>query len=262
MSTAVTVTLRSVTKHFGEEMLFENVSFTFPAGVITAIIGESGSGKTTLLRLIAGLEEAENSDSISIGEKRPARYCKEQGVGYVCQEPALLPWRTAKGNVKVPLELRKMGNGDQRERSAIAALKRTGLAHSANGRLAMKLSGGMKQRVALARAFIFQPGLVLLDEPFSSLDEPSREELCLRLREDWLSAGRPTVIVVTHDLQEAAFLADRYVFMRKPSKQTLASDTSPLKETRNFESAEVLAERHRLKMRYHDLCKESFVSVA
>jgi sulfonate transport system ATP-binding protein len=178
---------------------------------IVGLIGGSGCGKTTLLRLIAGLDRASAGairlDGETITEPHPA-------IGIVFQEPRLLPWLTTAGNVG-------FGLADlpaQARRARVAhALEKVGLREHA-GRWPKDLSGGQQQRVAIARAFVANPKVLLLDEPFSALDAFTRASLHEHLLGLW-EETRPTVLLVTHDVQEAVALADRAVVMQpKPGR--------------------------------------------
>src|SRR5215212_7555832 len=178
---------------------------------IVALVGGSGCGKTTLLRLIAGLDRASagaiSLDGERISEPHPA-------VGIVFQEPRLLPWLSVAHNVGFGLAERP--SAERRARVA-HALEKVGLAGYA-GRWPRELSGGQQQRVAIARAFVAEPKVLLLDEPFSALDAFTRASLHEHLLGLW-EESRPTVLMVTHDVQEAVTLADRAVVMQpKPGR--------------------------------------------
>jgi sulfonate transport system ATP-binding protein len=178
---------------------------------IVALVGGSGCGKTTLLRLIAGLDRASNGrirlDDETITEPHPA-------IGIVFQEPRLLPWLSVADNVGFGLDHAEPG-----ERTARVghALEKIGLAEHAR-RWPRDLSGGQQQRVAIARAFVANPKVLLLDEPFSALDAFTRASLHDHLLGLW-DETRPTVVMVTHDVQEAVTLADRAIVMQpKPGR--------------------------------------------
>jgi sulfonate transport system ATP-binding protein len=188
-------------------------------GEIVAILGGSGCGKTTLLRLVAGLDQA-SGGTISIGDQILAG--THPSISAVFQEPRLLPWLTTGDNI---------GFGGQRlsakERAArtVSLLERIGLAGYA-ARWPRDLSGGQQQRVAIARALIGHPEILLLDEPFSALDPFTRSSLHALLLNLWREL-RPIILMVTHDVEEAVFLADRIVVMRpRPGRvhETLAVD--------------------------------------
>lgn len=184
----------------------QNVSLTTEEGEIVAVVGGSGCGKSTLLRLMSGLDHATSGtvrlDGTLIEAPHPA-------VGLVFQEPRLLPWLTVAENVGFGL-----ADLDRNERDArvSAVLERVGLAGYAKS-WPRELSGGQGQRVALARALVVRPSVLLLDEPFSALDAFTRAELQVHLLHLWADT-RPTLVLVTHDIEEALVLASRIVLMR------------------------------------------------
>ncbi|MBS1165953.1 MAG: hypothetical protein H6R00_1978 [Proteobacteria bacterium] len=178
----------------------DGVRELFPAGSITTVVGRSGCGKTTLLRLLAGLTEP------SSGEVRRA---PSHSVGIVFQEARLMPWLDVAANVAFPLKGR-LSDVDIAAR-VDEALTLVGLAEARRA-LPVQLSGGMAQRVAIARALAQQPDILLLDEPFSALDAFTRRSLQRVLIDIW-SARRPTVVLVTHDVEEAVLLSESVVEM-------------------------------------------------
>jgi sulfonate transport system ATP-binding protein len=184
----------------------EGVSLDVELGEIVAIVGGSGCGKSTLLRAVAGLDQATQGrvmlDGAAVTEPN-------EKIGIVFQEPRLLPWLTVAGNVGFGLEGRPKR---EREQRVAAQLARVGLPEKA-GVWPRELSGGQAQRVALARALVTRPEVLLLDEPFSALDAFTRVDLQDHLLDLWADA-KPTLIVVTHDVDEAIVLADRVVVMR------------------------------------------------
>ncbi len=185
-----------------------DLSIEVAPGEFVAVIGPSGCGKTTLLRIIGGLERPDRG-SVRIGDAGPAAAAEDKAIGYVFQDPALLPWRTVLANIRLPLEINP-GPG-----------ARAGRAEDVMGSVGLgdfgdyyphQLSGGMRQRVALARAFAFDPSVLLMDEPLGSLDEITREAMRYELLGLWEASGK-TVVFVTHSVAEAALLADRVVVM-------------------------------------------------
>jgi len=186
----------------------DDVSFDISEGEIVAITGPSGCGKTTILRIIMGLETASSGEVISCGKK-------VTGCGFdrslVFQHAELLPWRNAKSNVAFGLELMGMAQGE-RDEVASRYLAMVGLSHAAD-RLPHQLSGGMKQRVGIARALATEPDILLMDEPFGSLDAQTREDLQNELL-DIHGHTKKTIVIVTHDLDEAVLLADRVIVMK------------------------------------------------
>jgi len=197
------LTLSNVAKRFdnGTEAL-AGLSFHVAEGEFVSLLGPSGCGKSTALRLIAGLI-APDSGAIAWAGPRPE-------LGFVFQEPTLMPWADALTNARLPLDLKNMSRAEADGRTQ-AALARMGLKDFARA-YPRELSGGMKMRVSIARALAAGPKLLLMDEPFAALDEPTREALnddLLRLaRED-----RITVIFVTHSVMEASYLSDRVLVM-------------------------------------------------
>ena len=172
------------------------LSLDVAAGEILVLLGASGCGKTSLLRIVAGLEDASRGTVRLDGQPTAGPH---PAIGMVFQEPRLMPWLTAAQNVAFGLS--------ENAAAADAILARVGLAAQA-GKLPRDLSGGQQQRVALARALVAKPRVLLLDEPFSALDAMTREDLQDHLLDLW-ALDRPTILLVTHDIEEAAVLADR-----------------------------------------------------
>ncbi len=183
-----------------------DVSVRAEDGEILAILGGSGCGKTTLLRLVAGLDQA-SGGAIAVGGERIAG--THPSISAVFQEPRLLPWLTVGQNIAFGGQ--RLAPAEQHARAG-ALLERIGLAGYGK-RWPKDLSGGQQQRVAIARALIGHPGILLLDEPFSALDPFTRTSLHELLLALWAEL-KPTVLMVTHDVDEAVFLADRIVVMQ------------------------------------------------
>jgi NitT/TauT family transport system ATP-binding protein len=198
----------------GEQRLpaLEDVSLSVRRGQFVSVIGPSGCGKTTLLRIVAGLLDVD-AGSVSVFGESVSRAVEAKHVGFVPQSPALLPWRTVLDNVRLPLEVnRKADHADGSTKvDPVALLQSFGLGHVLNRRPA-ELSGGMQQRVAVARAFVFDPPILLMDEPFAAVDELTRESLRYELLSVW-QANQKTVLFVTHSIAEAIALADTVVIM-------------------------------------------------
>jgi len=174
-------------------------------GEFLAIVGASGVGKSTLLRVIADLVRP-SAGTVSVSEPEPGR----RAVALVFQDSRLLPWRRVLDNVAFGLEKLRLARAERRRR-ALAALGRVGLADLA-GRWPFQLSGGQRQRVSLARALAVEPHVLLMDEPFSALDALTRESLQDELSRLCRASGQ-TVLFVTHDIEEAVYLADRVVVL-------------------------------------------------
>ena len=193
------------------------------AGSFVSVIGPSGCGKSTLLRIVAGLT-APDTGRVEVLGASPDQASADKVIGLVPQSPALLPWRTVLDNVRLPLQINRGGAGATPERAGAVlepaqVLADLGLGDVLTLRPA-QLSGGMQQRVAIARAFVFGPPVLLMDEPFSALDELTREALRLQLQQLW-QAHRKTVLFVTHSVAEAVTLSDRVVVMsRGPGRIT------------------------------------------
>jgi NitT/TauT family transport system ATP-binding protein len=187
------------------------VSFSVAAGTFLCLLGPSGCGKSTLIRVLAGLQSPTTGTALL--NDRPVVEPSSQ-VGVMFQDANLMPWRTVRENIALPLELAGISTIDRN--SAVDQLLPTlGLEEFALS-YPLELSGGMAQRVALGRVLIQQPGALLLDEPFGALDALTREQISLDLMRLWAHRGQ-TVIMVTHNIHEAVLLADRIlVFSRRP----------------------------------------------
>lgn len=192
------ITFENVSKSFDSLEVFRELSLHVAANEIVAIVGPSGSGKTTLLKMVTGIVQPD-SGSITVAEG---------AVGYVFQEPRLLPWRTALDNVAATLRAQGATKGEARQRAA-RWLERVGLKGFEHYHPA-ELSGGMAQRVSIARAFAVEPRILLLDEPFSNVDQALKGSL-IDILQSIINERRATVLYVTHDLTEALRLADRIV---------------------------------------------------
>ncbi|MFK2901806.1 ATP-binding cassette domain-containing protein [Dyella jejuensis] len=206
--------LRGVSKRYGAVVALDDVWLRFPAGSVTALIGSSGSGKSTLLRMLIGLEWPERGEVRADGRALEKRQVLElrRRIGYVIQEGGLFPHLTALGNLA--LLPHHLGWNPQRIRQRAEQLAT--LAHlpqSALERYPAELSGGQRQRVALMRGLMLNPDALLLDEPLGALDPLVRHELQDELKQIFEQLGK-TVVVVTHDIAEAAWFAQRIVLMR------------------------------------------------
>jgi iron(III) transport system ATP-binding protein len=207
------VTVRTVTKAFGSSKVLRGIDLAVPQESVTAILGPSGCGKTTLLRLIAGFEVPDSGEILLGGQVvcGGSRFVAPQRrrVGYVPQEGALFPHLDVGANITFGLKARERRSGHRVEE----LLALVGLSPEVRGRFPHQLSGGQQQRVALARALAPGPALILLDEPFSSLDAGLREGTGRAVVEA-LKATGTTAVLVTHDQSEALSLADQVAVMR------------------------------------------------
>ena len=213
------ITLSHVSKTFrGRGKTVEalrDVSLGCPAGSFTAIIGPSGCGKSTVMRIALGLENADSGDVLIEGQA-PQQASRAGVTGVAFQDAALLPWRSVRKNIEVPLEVLGRKSKDQQDQIQ-AMIELVGLKGFENS-LPGELSGGMRQRVAIARALVTQPKVLFLDEPFGALDQILRRQMNLELQRIWMETGA-TALLVTHGIDEAVFLADRIVVMHsKPGR--------------------------------------------
>jgi NitT/TauT family transport system ATP-binding protein len=216
MSSSPILTIRNLSAVFpdnnGGLRALEDVSFDVHAREFVCVLGPSGSGKTTLLRILAGLiPQTSGSFLFRDGE--------QSSIGMVFQQSNLMPWRTVLDNIKLPLEVLNIDPDSARLKTQemIELVRLQGFEES----LPRDLSGGMAQRVAIARALIHDPDLLLLDEPFASLDAMTRERMWNELSRIW-QARQKTVIMVTHSINESLFLADRVlVLTQRPGKVKL-----------------------------------------
>jgi NitT/TauT family transport system ATP-binding protein len=222
----------------------KDVEYTFPGqpnpvisgldvqvepGEFVAVIGPSGCGKTTLLRLVHGLLRPD-SGLITMGNEHVTKPTRHRG--FVFQSDCLLPWRRVIDNVGFPLELSGLKRGEAREK-ARELLGLIGLADTAD-KFPSQLSGGMRQRVNLARALSVNPAVLLMDEPFAALDAQTREVLQMELLTIW-ARDRKTVMFVTHQLDEAVYLADRVVVLQPHPGRVQAIVPIDLPRPRNLD---------------------------
>jgi osmoprotectant transport system ATP-binding protein len=218
----ISLSARNLSHHFGSVVALDNVSVTVGAGSVTALVGESGSGKTTLLRCFNRLVTPERGDVFVADRdvRNEDAVSLRRSIGYVQQHGGLLPhWRVLRNVALVPTLQRRP---DALE-AAREALELVGLAAKDFGaRFPHELSGGQRQRVALARSVAARPGVVLLDEPFGALDAISRSEL-QQAFDDLRRTLSVTTLLVTHDLAEAARLAEQVAVMRKGRIEQMGS---------------------------------------
>ena len=207
-ATDCAVSLRAVGKSYANGVVaLDRLDLDVRPGELVSLLGPSGCGKSTALRIIAGLSEPTSGAVIW---PRPDAPASEREIGFVFQEPTLMPWTTVAGNVRLPLDLQRIDAAAAAARVA-AALARVGLADFADV-YPRELSGGMKMRVSIARALVTEFMLLLMDEPFAALDEITRFKLNDDLLSLWESL-RKTVVFVTHSVFESVYLSSRIVVM-------------------------------------------------
>jgi NitT/TauT family transport system ATP-binding protein len=235
----VFVSLDGVTHAYGTSggiPAVEDLTLSIRKGEFAAVVGPSGCGKSTLMKLATGLQFPRAGTIAVAGEvvRRPVKI-----AGMAFQAPTLLPWRTILDNLMLPLEIvephrsRLRANKPEYVDRAETLLEQVGL-RGMSGKYPWELSGGMQQRASLCRALIHEPDLLMLDEPFGALDAFTREELWCVIRD--LHARRGvTVVLVTHDLREAAFLSDRVFCMSARPGRVIAEAEIPLRRPRDLE---------------------------
>lgn len=205
------IALRGLVKHYGTTRALDDVSLDIPAGSFTAILGPSGSGKTTLLNALGGFVSLDSGVIEVSGVDMAGVEPSKRGFGYVFQQYALFPHMTIAENIAFPLVSRKMNKAEIKKRVG-RMLEMVELSHVAD-RAVNQLSGGQQQRIALARALVYEPDVLLLDEPLAALDRRLRETLRAELRQIHDRVGS-TFVLVTHDQEEAMSMADQIVVMR------------------------------------------------
>ena len=238
------VACENIRKHFGSELILADVSFTLEKGSFTSIVGPSGCGKTTMLRIIAGLEQADTG-TLRLGEGTGPK----PTLAVVFQQGSLFPWKTVRRNIAFGLEVAGVDRATINER-----VERTlEMVHLTGNekKFPYQLSGGMQQRVGIARALALDPDILLMDEPFASVDAQTREELHDELLEIW-ERTRKSVLFVTHSIDEAIVLSDEIVVMGARPGRILQRFAVNLPRPRTEESARIspaFAELH------HDIRK-------
>jgi NitT/TauT family transport system ATP-binding protein len=203
------VEVRGISKTYGDVEALRGIDLDFPRGKLTSLLGPSGCGKTTLLKIIAGLNDADGG-TIAVDGKLVSKPGPERG--FVFQRPALFPWMTVLQNVTIGPRVCGVARNDWLKR-AEHLLGETGLSQFKD-HYPYQISGGMAQRVQLVRVMMNEPSVVLMDEPFGALDYQTRlsmHQLLLSLHAEY----RPTILFITHDVDEAVFLADRVAVMKR-----------------------------------------------
>lgn len=214
------IELREVSKQFATTRALDPVSFAVDEGETLTLLGPSGCGKTTLLRLIAGLETP-TSGEILVNGTTPVEARRRKQIGFIPQAPALLPWRTVEANARLLLDINRSESPVSPSASVADLLNEVGLGDVLEA-YPHELSGGMQQRVGLVRAFALDAPILLMDEPFASLDEMTRTDMRHLLGRLSEPLGT-TVVFVTHSIPEATFLSDRVAVM-SPRPGTIVSN--------------------------------------
>lgn len=218
----------------GDEVALADTSFTVQESEFVCILGPSGCGKSTLLSILSGLTPPPKG-TISIDDRdlyHEKHHEKRPRCGYVFQDGRLLPWRTVKQNITIALKAAEIEEGEWDERVS-SSLKMLDL-EPYSGAWPMQLSGGQRQRVAIARALAVDPSYILMDEPFSTLDEVTARFLRGELLSIWQRTGR-TIVFVTHSLREAVYLADRILIMTKGPGRILKELPIDVARPRDYE---------------------------
>ena len=215
---ALALAVRDVSMTFelpaGPLAALTDIDLSLQPGEFGAIIGPSGCGKSTLLRLIADILKPTRG-AIAIGGEPPDVARRRHQIGFVFQAPTLLPWRTVRDNIRLPLDVAGAAHAAL---SPDELIRLVGLSGFEQARPA-QLSGGMQQRVAIARALLLKPGVLLLDEPFGALDEITRQRMNAELLRIWRET-HTTAVLVTHDVEEALYVSDRVIVLSaRPASQ-------------------------------------------
>ena len=233
------VELEEVTVEFasqrGAVVALQDISLTIGSGDFLTVIGPSGCGKSTLLRVIADLVAPTSGNARVLGQP-PAQARERKEIGFVFQEHALLPWRSALSNVELPLQVGTRRAVPANAMTPSQLLTLVGLADREEA-LPHELSGGMRQRVAIARALVTGPRLLLMDEPFGALDEITRDRLNQELVQIWQKTGT-TIVFVTHSISEAVFLGRRVLVLAANPGRVLDLPIIDLPEPRRLAARE------------------------
>jgi len=237
------VVLNNVRKQYGDSVAVENLCLEVEPGEFMTLLGPSGSGKTTTLNIISGFAQADSGDLLVDGQPINGIPPRKRGMGMVFQNYALFPHMTAAQNIAFPLKQRKISKSHQRELVS-AALRKVRLEGFEN-RYPTQLSGGQQQRVALARAIVFEPRVLLMDEPLGALDRKLRDNMQLEIRRIHREVGS-TVLFVTHDQEEALALSDRIAVFNHGGLEQVGTGTELYERPRTLFVAQFLGESTQL----------------
>ncbi|MEM2914953.1 MAG: ABC transporter ATP-binding protein [Candidatus Bathyarchaeia archaeon] len=235
ISNNIKVSLKNVSKFFGDLQVVDNISFDVVEGHFVCIVGPSGCGKTTLLRIVAGLELPTSGSILVDGHLPKPENCN---IGFVFQEDSLLPWRNVYDNIKFGLEIKKSKDTDNIVKEMTKMVGLSGFEKY----YPYQLSGGMRKRVVIARALAVNPSILLMDEPFGDLDAQTRWVMHRELKSIHEKL-RKTTIFVTHNVEEAVYLADEVIVLTKRPATVKATLTIELPEPRNKLSQEFVKYR-------------------
>ena len=244
------LTLRNVVKYFekpgqGRVPVLDGIDIDVEEGAFVSLLGPSGCGKTTLMNVIAGLVEPNEGTMRKDGREVTP---EDLSLGYVFQDPRLLNWRTVAQNVEFALQARDVPKAEWEERIE-HYLGMVGLADERDN-YPTRLSGGMRQRVAIARALATEPEMMLMDEPFSSLDEITAGDLRAELLDIWAAEGK-SVLFVTHDINEAVFLSD-YIYMMSGSGEMFARREVDIDRPRHYDDPAIAQREAELYGEFHE----------
>ncbi len=229
----------------GLHQAIANLKLSLPSNEFICLVGPSGCGKTTLLNILAGLDKDYSGEITVEHQHKVAQQHKAPKIGYVFQNPRLLPWRTVRENITLTLP-------KDHDPKSVDALLETMQLFQAQHVYPERLSLGMSRRVSIIRAFAVDPDILLMDEPFVSLDAPTARQVRQLLIELWLQ--RPhTVLFVTHDLREAIALADRLIFLSSPPMQAISDIKVPIPRNERNNEAEVESFRQKLLQDYPEI---------
>ena len=246
-ATQYKIFFESFTKQFGDLLVLNDITFGIEDGEFLVIVGPTGCGKTTLAKLLIGLLEPTKGD-IFINGKNTSQYSIQENISVVFQEDSLLPWRTVKENVQLPLEIRKEPKEQITEKTG-EMMTLLELEEYVNY-MPAQLSRGMRQRVAIARSYATDPSIIIMDEPFGHFDATSREHIEKMIINVWHKT-KATILFVTHNIEEAVFLASRIIVLSQ--KPTGIKEIIPihLEHPRSFTDPEFI----RIRKKVTDLIK-------
>ena len=227
----------------GEHLALDGVDMNVEENEFVAVLGPSGCGKSTLLQVLSGLLRPVSGEATIAGRDMTRSDGGRPRVGYVFQDHRLLPWRTVEGNLNIVLDAAGVPKAEWDERidRYLEILQISQFRES----WPMRLSGGQRQRVSIARALAIDPAVVLMDEPFSTLDEVTARRMRQQLVDLWQKTPR-TIVFVTHSIREAIFLADRIVILTKGPARLLENVKVPIDRPRRYEDADITALESRI----------------